>query len=95
MTQASTHRALRQWLSGLLILAMALGLFLSLGPLVLMLLFTRPGIQALPSAARTLRHVLSKPAGIGVLLLGVVLLAPVLLLAVLSVLIGEILQLFG
>ena len=32
MTQASTHRALRQWLSGLLILAMALGLFLMPGP---------------------------------------------------------------
>lgn len=74
---------------------MALGLFLALGPLVLMLLFTRSGIRALPPAVRTLRHVLSKPAGIGVLLLGVVLLAPVLLLAVLSALIGEILQLFG
>lgn len=74
---------------------MALGLFLSLGPLVGMLLFTRPGIHVLPSAVRTLRHVLSKPAGIGVLLLGVVLFLPVLLLAVLSTLIGRILQLFG
>ncbi len=74
---------------------MVLGLWFSLGPVALFLLFTAPGLRTLPLLGRTVRQHLSALGWVGALLLTAALLVPVLLLAVLSVLTGWIWQFLG